>query len=504
VTATNEPVPAAPAAPPPGAPPGDEGSQLGTRAVSNSLVILAARVVSRVISLVVVIVLANALGPDAYGRYTTLIAYSALVSVVADLGFAPLYTREAARDRDALGDYLGSLLVFKVLLAAAAVVVFAVALGLGAGLPSLIVPGAALLVTTAYANQLRNTFYAVGRAEFDAIAIIAEIAIQGGLIIFGARRHAETSFFVWAYAGSFTFTIVYSLAVIRAFRLGSVRLRLDMGMIRRWFPMALPFAYTFFLTNLYFRADVPILQHFRSFAEVGWYQFAYKPFEALQFIPLAIQAVVYPLLGVYFLRDAARLRVAYARFFKVLVLLGWPLTVGTFVLVHPIGRLFRLFAESEPSLRILAFAIVFLFANSAFYAMLNATNRQHLNAWATGVAAAVNIALNLVFIPFFGYLAASTTTVVTEATLCALGWWFVQRSRPDLRLDVPRIAWRVLLAGAVMGVVLLPLARFTIFLSAPAGGLAYLVALYLLRAVDAEEWRLARAGVMARLRRHGA
>ena len=112
----------------------------------------------------------------------------------------------------------------------------------------------------------------------------------------------------------------------------------------------------------------------------------------------------------------------------MLVLLGWPLTVGTFVLVHPIGRLFHLFSQSEPSLRILAFGIVFLFANSAFYAMLNAINRQHLNAWATGLAAAINIVLNLIFIPSFGYLAASTTTVVTEAALCVFGWWFVQRN----------------------------------------------------------------------------
>ena len=164
--------------------------------------------------------------------------------------------------------------------------------------------------------------------------------------------------------------------------LGRVRLGFDFGLIKRWLPLALPFAFTFFLTNLYFRADVPILQHFRPFAEVGWYQLAYKPFEALQFVPLAIQAVVYPLLGVYFVSDPARLRLAYQRFFKVLVLLGWPLTVGTFVLVHQIAPRLSLFDQSEPSLRILAFAIVFLFANSAFYAMLNATNRQGRNAWA--------------------------------------------------------------------------------------------------------------------------
>ena len=473
-------------------------AQLGGRAVSNSLFVLAARSVSRVISLVVVIVLANALGDANYGRYTTLVIYSGLVSVVADLGFSPLYTREAARNRGELGDYLGTLLVLKVGLAAAAAVVFALALGLGAGLPSLIVPGAALLIATTYATQLRNTFYAVGRAEFDAIALIAEILIQAGLIFLGAKIHAGVAYFVWAYAASYTFTIVYSLAVIQVFRLGRVRPRLDLALIRRWWPLALAFAFTSFLTNVYFNADVVILQHVRSFAEVGWYKFAYKPFEALQFVPLAIQTVVYPVLGVYFVSSIDRLKVAYARFFKVLVLLGWPLTVGTFVLVHPIGRLFRLFPQSEPSLRILAFAIVFLFANSAFYAMLNATNRQHLNAWATGLAAAINIGLNLVFIPLYGYLAASATTVVTEAALCTIGWWLVQRHQPELRLAVPAVAWRIVVAGAVMGAVLYPLRGFSIFLAAPAGFVVYAAALYILRAIDPEEWRLATAAIRAR------
>ncbi len=68
-------------------------------------------------------------------------------------------------------------------------------------------------------------------------------------------------------------------------------------------------------------------------------------------------------------------------------------------------------------------------------------------------------------------------------------------------MPVLALSWRIALAGAVMGVVLYPLARYSIFISPPAGALAYLVAIYLLRAVDAEEWRLARNGLLARVRR---
>src|SRR5258708_17584455 len=128
--------------------------------------------------------------------------------------------------------------------------------------------------------------------------------------------------------------------------------------------------------------------------------------------------------------------------------------------------------------------------------MLNAINRQHLNAWATGLAAAINIVLTLIFIPAFGYLAASTTTVITEAALCTFGWWFVQRNHPELRLAVIGLSWRILLAGAVMGVVLYPLSRFSIAISLPAGRLVYAVAIYLIPALAPREWRPSPGGIL--------
>ncbi|HKF78776.1 MAG TPA: flippase [Candidatus Dormibacteraeota bacterium] len=467
---------------------------LASRAVVNATLVLGARVVSRLVALVTVIVLARHLGDDGYGRYTTLVAYSALVSVLADLGLSPLYTREAARAAGRMPEYLATLLSGKVALAGAACVVLAAALG-WAGLGGLVVPGAALLVLTTYANLLRNTFYALGRLEFEVIAILGETAVQGGLILVGARLGAGVAFFVWVYAASYGFTCAWCLVVIAALRLGRQRPGFDRLLFWRWLRLAFPFALGAFLTNLYFRADVPILQHFKPFAEVGWYTFAYKPFEALQFLPLAIQSTVYPLLAVYYRDDRRRLGVAYARFFKILVVLGWPLTVGTAVLAAPVGRLFRLFPESIPSLRILALAIVFLFANSAFTAMLYAIDRQDLFAWATGIAVVVNVGLNLLLIPAYGYLAASAVTVVTEVAFSIAGWLFVARTE---RLRWLRLSWRTGLAGLVMGAALYLLASRAMYLSVPVGAAVYAASLWALRAVDRDEVEMVLRGLRLR------
>jgi hypothetical protein len=60
------------------------------------------------------------------------------------------------------------------------------------------------------------------------------------------------------------------------------------------------------------------------------------------------------------------------------------------------------------------------------------------------------------------------------------------------------VAWKIALAGLVMGAVLYPLRSSSIFLSAPAGALVYAGALYALRAIEPEEWRLALGGLRRR------
>ena len=455
---------------------------------------LGARIVSRLAALVLVLAMSNHLGPAGYGRYTTLVAYSAIVSVLADFGLNTLYTREAARHAAALPRYLTTLLAGKLPLAAVAFVALGV-LASRAGIGSLALAGIALLGVTTYSNLLRNTFYAVGRLEFEAVAVLGETAIQAGAILYGATHGAGPAYFLLAYAASYAFTCAYCLAVIPLFKLARGAPGLDLSLLPPFLKLAFPFALGSFLTNVYFKIDVPILQHFRPLEEVGWYQQAYKPFEALQFIPLAVQAVVYPLLAVYFRSSNERLDRAYHEFFRILVLLGWPISLGTFVLTHPIGRVFHLFPQSYVSLRILALAIPFLFVNSAFTAMLYSVDRQDLFAWATAAAVVVNVGLNLVLIPRWGYLVASADTVVTEAAFSVVAYWFLRRRRP---LPWLRLSWRILLAGLAMAVVAYLLSDRTLFIAAPGAGLAYLAALLVFRAVTREDLNLFLRGLRLR------
>ena len=311
-----------------------------------------ARVASRLLAFVTVIATMNQLREAGFGNFQALVNYTALVAVLVDLGFNTLYVREGARHPAEIGRYLSNLLSARVLLALVALLVLAGALKL-AGLESLLLPGFVLMVLTSYSNLLRNTFYALQQLRFEAAAIVLESVILLGLVLYGIYRHQSVAYFIWAYAASYGFSCAYFVTVILARRMATIRWRLEPAFLRRWFWQGLPFALTFVLTTLYFKIDVPILLAIKGAGQTGIYSSAYKPFEALIFVPMTLLQVVFPILSIQHRSSPERLRQTVERFFKALVILGWPVTVGTVLLAPGLTHLLRLFPAAEEPLRIL-------------------------------------------------------------------------------------------------------------------------------------------------------
>ena len=468
------------------APAGPRIQGLGSLAVRNTVLVLSARVASRLLALVTVIATGNHLGDVRYGEFQTVVNYTALVAVLVDLGFNTLYVREGARHPGELSRYLNNVMSSKALLAVVGFVVLGLALrlqGLGG-----------LLAATTYSNLLRNTLYALQNLTYEAVAIVLEALVLLGLVILGIRARQGVVYFLWAYAASYGFSCVYFSIVLTARRMVTFGVRLEWPLIRRWFWTGLPFALTFVITTIYFKIDQPLLWALRPHAEAGWYGFAYKPFESLLFVPQSMLAVVFPVMSVYFHQAKERLLPTIDLFFKALVLLGWPLTVGTFVLAHGLNGVLHLYPQSEPALRILALGIVFMFASNTFTAALNAIDRQVLFTWAAAASMVVNVALNVALIPFFGYLGASWATVVTEVVLLSGSYLLVAREL--YRAPLHRLAWKPVAAGLVMGAVLWPFHETSGWLVLPIivlGAAAYAGAALLLRVLEPPELALARA-----------
>ena len=452
---------------------------------------LAAKVVARLIALVTVIATLKWLMPAPYGTFTTLINYTAIVSVVLDLGFNVLYVREGARHPADIQRYLRNVMSLRLVMAVGGFAVLAIALAI-AGLSSLLVPGFLLMVLTSYSTLLRNTLYAVQRLAYEAVAVVLESVVLLALVLIGIKIGAGVTYFVWAYAAQYAFSCAYFAIVLWWQKIAVVGWKLEPQLVRDWFFQGLPFALTFVLTILYFKIDQPLVYAIRPHAEAGWYAAAYKPFEALLFIPMTLLSVVFPVLSVYFRERPQELTDAVSRFFKALLVIGWPIAVGLFVLAHPLTTMF-LYPQSEPALRILALALAIGFVNNAFIGALSASDRQLSFTWAAGWSLIANLALNLILIPFFGYIGASWATVLTEVVLGVAGWILTRRHIGQV--PVLQLTWRPILAGLVMGVVLIPLRNldgFQVVIPVVAGAAVYAGAALLLRAITSDEIAFAR------------
>jgi O-antigen/teichoic acid export membrane protein len=473
---------------------------LGSRALRNTVLILGARVASRLIALVTVFATASSLRDARFGVFNTVVTVTALVApVFLDLGFNILYQREGARRPSEIERYLQNLMSARLLLAVIALPVLAGALYV-LRLTDLLIPGYVLMVLTSYSNLLRYTLYALQRLGFEAIAIVLESLLLLGLTLFGVFNHQGVAYFLWAYVAMYAFDCIFFSVLLRSLKIARFRWRFEPVLLRQWFWMGLPFAVTFVLTTLYWKLDVPLLKLFRSSAEVGWYSLAYKPFEALLFVPITMLGVVLPVLAVYQRTSPDRLRAAVAMFFKALLMLGWPASVGLVVLAYPLAGLWSgFYPQSVPALQILALAFVFAFVNNAFIGALTVLDRQATYAKAAGVSLVVNLILNLILIPPFGYIAASWTTVATEVVLVAAGWWLTVRHLGNLHL--PAASWRPILAGVVMGAALYPFRNVqgdTALLVVLLGMAVYAAAVVLLRAMTREEIQFLRSALLRR------
>jgi len=121
---------------------------IGSRAVGNAAMLLVARIVSRAIALVTVFATANELLPARNGEFQTTVTYTALISILVDLGFNTLYTREGAKHPDRIPHYLRSVLSTRAVFALPALAVLAVTMWVS-GFQSLLLPAFVVMLLSA-------------------------------------------------------------------------------------------------------------------------------------------------------------------------------------------------------------------------------------------------------------------------------------------------------------------------------------------------------------------
>jgi O-antigen/teichoic acid export membrane protein len=486
-----EPVPAEQVAT---APPAGLGAQL-RRLGRHSAIYGIGGLVSRVIAVLLLPVYTRYLTPTDYGKIETLLALTTVMGLILRAGITSAFFRfyfDVDDDRGRLrvlrtsfwftmgGGTLGLtlLLVF-------AEPVSTLLFGTAGAADLVRASGVALWATVNY-EQLTALFRVEERSVAFVSASLANVFLTIGLTLLLVVVLEKGPLGV--IVGNFSGTLLVYLVLV-GYRREQLGLEFDRGLLREMNRFGLPLVPTalfLWVTNF---SDRFFLVKLADVAEAGLYSVGVRVASAMVLLLTAFR-MAWPAFA-YSIKDEREARQTYAYVLTYLtVVASWVALALTLLAPWIVDVLAdESFAESSRVVGPLAFSTVSYAAYIVVAIGVGRARRTQFNWVVTGVAALVNVVLNLLLIPPYGMIDAAAATVAAYTTMAVGMAWWSQRIYP-----VP-YQWRRV-ATAALGAVALAVAGKLAGVGLPAAvalTLAYPLALVALGFPTRAERRRVRA-----------
>lgn len=459
-------------------------------------------VLQKLISFAYFSVIAMAFGVEGTGRYFFALAFTALFGVAADWGVSSVLTREIAKERTAGAALIIPACIIKGVsgvLAAGIITILAIVLGYDDAARRMIAIATIVMVLDTIHLGMYACLRGLQRVHYEALGLVmsqAVLTVSGiGMLVWlaGLRYDAGASpvlsvardiqplwLLIPYVAASVTNLLLASFGFIRERVWQSAPRPAMRGTIGWLLRTATPFAIAGGLARLYTYLDTFLLRtllHSGALVAVGMYSVAFKITFAFQFIPLAFMGALYPAMSALASCDQGKLRSAFEHALRLLWLIAVPMACGLAALAYRIvpflyGAAFR--ASALP-LAILAASLPFIFGNFPCGNLLNACGRQTANSKLLALATAVNVAVNVMCIPFFGAVGAAIAACVASVVLFVSNLLAVRRSVAYGPRTLLTSFMRPLAASTVMLLVIVPLHMLPLALVIVVGVCAYVV-----------------------------
>ncbi|MDO8573290.1 MAG: flippase [Candidatus Daviesbacteria bacterium] len=378
-----------------------------------------AQSLTRIVGFFYTIYLARSFGVADFGLLTVALAYFSIISSVADLGFNRFLIREVALDRSKVSELLWNISILRVTLTSVLFAVFSVILYLFDAdkmRVSLILLATLAILPQAIALTFDAVFVAIQKLQFSAAslfisslatALFGFILINNGFGTFGAVNALIFGQVIYALA-LLVFLYKYKQLILSAVRLSIIK-KIIIG--------SLPYGLLGILGLLYFRVDAVLLSYMRGNFETGIYGAAYRFLEAIIFIPGAFAMALFPALARLHGENTDEMKKLYFKSLKLMGAAGMILFFAYLLILPEVIKIFLPnYLQAIEAVRILSLSIPFIFLATPGVQVLFSSEKYLKNVIVLSLfTVAFNIILNILFIPKFGFIAASWITVVSDA-----------------------------------------------------------------------------------------
>jgi len=415
-------------------------SSTSKKVAFNTLAQAATKFIFLVMALLVTALVTRSLGRAGYGDYSLARNFMLFFTLAIDFGLNAIIVRAIVHGKSATQRYFENLISLRLLISVL-FILFGIALlplfpystttkwGMAIALLILIPWGLCGSVGTVFQVNLRY--------DLSAISIILGEAVTLVLIFLGALRGWGLLFFIGA--GLIGYVIMTIAHFLLANRFGvSFSLGRDWKLWRLLLLAALPLGLMLIFSQINAKADLFLLSllplpakfSLNSSETVGVYSLAYLIFKNAIAFPTFFMNAFFPIMVADHKEDWARFTRRLRK--AILFLLGISvLGVGIGLVLAP--RIIRIIAgggfdHSIVALRILLLGLPLFYLSSPLQWFLVTVGRERVLPLIYGAAAAVNIFLNLIFIPKFSYQASAVIVLAVEGLILALLAVFSWRS----------------------------------------------------------------------------
>ena len=461
---------------------------LPRRIAYNAAFTSGAKILGTGLALISIGFITRYLGKEGFGDYSTVLAFFAFFSAIADLGLYAISTREISRpgsdEQSILGNVFAIRITISFLLFLVSPLAFLFFPYSGNVKLGIVVAALAYFFASGY-SVLIGLFQK--RLAMDKVAIgefFGKI-VQLAVVILAVK--SNLGFLAVVSSLFFSMLVSFSIIYLWSKKYIAFNLKFDLSAWKNFLKESYSVGISAIIVFAYFKLDTILLSILKTNADVGVYNAAYKVVENIAFFPAMFVGLVMPIMSRYIFGEREKFEKVANKTFKVFLMLVVPLVIGAiFLAKNIIGLVGGVgFGESVFVLKVLSFAMAFLFFGNFFTNIIIAGNQQKKLIAILFFCAVFNVSVNLVLIPRYSYNGAAVTSSLTEflvVVLSGAACWKLLRYVPSFEK-----IFSIAFSGLAMGIFFYIFSNLHFAIRAVLGTALYFFFLWLFRAVSAGE-----------------
>jgi O-antigen/teichoic acid export membrane protein len=411
-------------------------SQTVKKIASNTFYQLISKVITMTITFGLSIMISINYGSEGYGFFSILQSIPALFYIIAEFGLNAISAREISKKTKEIESVFSNILFLRLIISVLGVIACLILsfalyqdeqLRFGLALASLIIVSQSLIMSTNLIFQIKLKY------DLSSLSNVIGYLLILFFSIYFINNSVDLAYinFLYVIGGFITLTINLILIYKRFIR---VSFDFDKSYLKYMFAESWPLGLMFLFSQINFRADSILLSTLKipenfgsNLQAVGVYSFPYKIFEVLLVVPTFMMNSLYPILLDRYQKGEMEFKKffnkALAMFLSVGLLVTFLGYLGIFIIekYQIVNTYFNQdFINSPDILRILLLGLVFFFLSQPLAWVFVVKEKQIILPLFYFLAAVLNLFLNFVFIPQFGYFASSYITWLTELIILIL------------------------------------------------------------------------------------